>query len=134
MADQGTSTGSSAAGGTSAKKAPTRPPAEIEAEIVATRERLVGTIAELEDYVHPKNVADRGKRKLQAVYTDDGNNVRWDRVAMTAGAVVGGLIALRFTTKTLRWALGADRRRDAEIVYLPVARSQVGSLTAGIGA
>jgi hypothetical protein len=134
MADQGTATGSGAAGSKPAKKPATRPPAEIEADLVATRERLVGTIAELEEYVNPKNVADRGKRKLQAFYTDDANNLRWDRVAMTAGAVVGGLIALRFTSKTVRWALGADRRESAEVVYLPVPRSQLGTLTAGVGA
>jgi hypothetical protein len=128
MAEQGTSTASAPA------KRATRPPAEIEAELVATRERLVGTIAEIEEYVSPKNVAGRGKRKLQALYTDDANNVRWDRVAMTAGAVVASLVALRVTSKTLRWAFAADERHQAQVVYLPVPRAQVGQLTAGLGA
>jgi hypothetical protein len=112
-------------------KKPTRPPAEIEAELVATRERLVSNIAQIEDYVKPANVADRGKRKVQAFFTDDANNVRWDRVAMTAGVVVGGLVALRLTTKGLRWALGGGQ---GDVLYLPVPRSQAAAIAAAISA
>jgi hypothetical protein len=118
-----------------AGKAPIRPPAEIEADLVATRERLVGTIAELEDRVKPANVVNRGKSKVQAFYTDDRNNVRWDRVAMTAGGVIAGLIGVRMVSRTVRWALAVpkDKPVDADVVYLPIPKSQVGTLAGLIG-
>ena len=116
---------------TKAQKAPVRPPAEIEADIVATRERLVGTIAELEDRVKPANVAQRGKAKAQAFYADD-NGVRWNNVAITAGAVVAGLVGLRIASKTVRWALAVPKEKivPADVVYVPVPRDQVGAVSA----
>jgi hypothetical protein len=116
---------------TKAQKAPVRPPAEIEADIVATRERLVGTIAELEDRVKPANVAQRGKAKVQAFYTDE-NGVRWNNVAITAGAVVAGLVGLRIASKTVRWAFAVPKERivPADVVYVPVPRDQVGAVSA----
>ena len=116
---------------TKAQKAPVRPPAEIEADIVATRERLVGTIAELEDRVKPANVAQRGKAKVQAFYTDE-NGVRWNNVAITAGAVVAGLVGLRIASKTVRWALAVPKEKivPADVVYVPVPRDQVGAVSA----
>ena len=54
----------------SAKKpasAPARKPAEIEADIADTRDRLVGTIVELEDRVNPAKVANRGGQKREGV-------------------------------------------------------------------
>ena len=111
-------------------KPPARPPAQIEADLVATRQRLVGTIAEIEDRVKPANVAKRSQRKVVAFYKDD-DGLRWDRVAMTAGAVVAGLVGLRMVSSTVRWALAAPREKvvEAEVVYLPVPKSQVASLT-----
>jgi hypothetical protein len=119
---------------TQPKAQPARPPAEIEADLVATRERLVGTIAELEDRVKPANVAERGKRKVQAFYTDDANNVRWERVAMTAGAVVAGLIGVRMVSKTVRWAFAVPSRTAAaaDVVYLPIPKGQLGAVTAAL--
>lgn len=113
-----------------AAKEPPRPPEAIEADIVATRERLVGTIAELENRVKPSNVADRAKGRVQSFYTDD-NGVRWDRVAMTVGAVGAGLVGLRIVSKTVRWAFAVPSRKpvSAEVVYLPVPRSQVGAIS-----
>ena len=121
---------------TQAKSQPLRPPAEIEADLVATRERLVGTIAELEDRVKPANVADRTKRKVQAFYTDDANNVRWDRVAMTAGAVVAGLVGLRVVSESVRWAFAVPSGRAvaADVVYLPVPKERAGAITAALSA
>jgi Protein of unknown function (DUF3618) len=121
---------------TPAKSKPIRPPAEIEADLVATRERLVGTIAELEDRVKPANVAERGKRKVQAFYTDDANNVRWDRVAMTAGAVVAGAIGLRLVSKSVRWAFAVPSTRTvaADVVYLPVPKDRVAAVTSALSA
>lgn len=114
-----------------AAKAPVRTPQEIEADLVATRERLVGTIAELEDRVKPANLIQSGRNKVQAFYTDD-NGVQWKRVAMTVGAVGGALIGMRMLSSTVRWALAVpkDKPVDAEVVYLPVPRTQVGSLAA----
>ena len=74
--------------------APVRKPAEIESDIVETRERLVGTITELEDRVNPSKVANRGANKVKAFYVGDCG-VRWRNVAITAGAVVGGVVAIR---------------------------------------
>ncbi len=107
----------------------TRPPAQIEADLVATRERLVGTIAELEDRVKPANVVNRGKSKVVAFYKDDAG-VRWDHVAMTAGAVVVGLVGMRIASSTVRWALAAPKEKvvEADVVYLPIPKSQVASL------
>ena len=110
-------------------KAPVRPPAQIEADLVATRERLVGTIAQIEDRVKPANVANRGKQKVVSFYKND-DGLRWDRVAMTAGAVVAGLVGLRVVSSTVRWALAAPREKvvEADVVYLPIPKSQVSSL------
>jgi hypothetical protein len=112
-----------------AKKAPARPPAEIEADITVTRDRLVGTISEIEDRVNPANVAERTKSKVQAFYVDD-DGVRWDHVAMTAGAVVAGLVGLRIVSKTVRWAFAVPKERivQADVVYVPVPRDQVGAV------
>lgn len=114
-----------------ATKAPPRPPEVIEADLVATRERLVGTIAELEDRVKPANVAQRGKEKVQSFYTDAGG-VRWDRVAMTIGAVGAGLVGLRIVSRTVRWAFAipTPKQVPADVVYVPVPRDQLGSLRA----
>ena len=72
--------------------APVRTPAEIEADLDATRERLVGTITELEDRVNPTKVAKRGSNKVKDFYVGP-DGVRWKNVALTAGVVVGGLVA-----------------------------------------
>jgi hypothetical protein len=116
---------------TKAQKAPARPPAEIEADIVATRERLVGTIAEIEDRVKPANVVQRGRNKVQAFYTDD-SGIRWKNVALTGGAVVAGLVGLRVASKTVRWALAIPKEKvvPADVVYVPVPRDQVGAVSA----
>lgn len=110
-------------------KAPVRTPADIEADITATRDRLVGTIAEIEDRVKPANVAARGRRKVEAFYVGD-SGVRWERVAMTAGAVVAGLVGLRMVSSTVRWALAMPKEKpvQVDVVYLPVPKSQVASL------
>jgi hypothetical protein len=115
-----------------AKAAPIRPPAEVEADLVATRERLVGTISQLEERVKPANVANRGKDKVKAFYTDDSGGMRWDRVAMTAGGVVAGLIGLRMVSSTVRWAFAAPSTKPvpADVVYVPVPRGQVAAVSA----
>jgi hypothetical protein len=109
--------------------APVRTPAEIEADLDATRERLVGTITELEDRVNPTKVAKRGSNKIKDFYVGS-DGVRWKNVALTAGAVVGGLVAIRITSKTVRWALAAPPAQQVptDVVFLPVPRAQAGAL------
>lgn len=112
------------------QKAPARSAAEIEADLVTTRDRLVSTIAEIEDRVSPKNVVQRQKEKAQAYYLTEAGP-RWDRVAYTAAAVGAGLIGLRIVTRTLRWALSLPKEKPipAGLVFLPVPREQVKEFT-----
>lgn len=114
---------------------PSRTPDQIEADIVDTRERLVGTIGELEERLNPKKVADRGTRKVKSFYVGDGGP-RWDHIAMTAGAVVVGLVGLRVVSRTVRWALGATPPPaiPEDLVYVPVPRSQVSAFASLAGA
>lgn len=121
----------SQAGASKPSSAPVRKPAEIEADLVATRERLVGTITELEDRVNPAKVAKRGSNKLKDFYVGP-DGVRWKNVALTAGVVVGGLVAVRMASSTVRWAIAAPPAQQvpADIVFLPVPRAQAGALTA----
>lgn len=124
----------SEASATKPASAPARKPAEIEADLDATRERLVGTLTDLEDRVNPTKVAKRSTNKLMDFYVGS-DGVRWKNVALTAGVVVGGLIAVRVTSKTVRWALAAPPAQQipTDIVFLPVPRSQAGAL-AGLAA
>ena len=117
-----------ASAGSKPAKAPARTPAQIEADIDATRDRLVGTISQIEERVKPATVADKGKRKLTDAYTNE-NGVRWDRVAITAGAVVGGIIAVRMASLTVRWmfAVPSPKRVNPEVVFIPIPRNQIGS-------
>jgi hypothetical protein len=77
-------------------------PAQIEAEIEATRTRLAGTVDELAGRVAPKEIARRSaqdaKAKLYAeTHTADGG-LRTERIAGVAAAAVsavGLLVGLR---------------------------------------
>jgi hypothetical protein len=69
-----------------------RTPAQIEADIEATRLRLAGSVDAIADHVSPRNVADRAVARLKAQVVDEQGNLRMDRVAVIAGvgvAVVG---------------------------------------------
>lgn len=109
--------------------APVRKPAEIEADLDATRQRLVGTITELEDRVNPSKVAKRGSNKVKDFYVGS-DGVRWKNVALTAGAIVGGLVAIRVASSTVRWAVAAPPAQQVptDVVFLPVPRAQAGAL------
>jgi hypothetical protein len=110
---------------------PARKPAEIEGDIVDTRQRLVGTISEIQDRVSPANVANRSVDKVKAFYVDE-DGVRWKNVAVTAGGVVGGIVALRLVSMTVRWVAAAPppQQVPTDVVFLPVPREQAGSLAA----
>jgi MYXO-CTERM domain-containing protein len=80
---------------------PSQTPAQIEAEIEATRTRLAGTVDELATRVQPKEIARRSaedaKARLQAAtHTDDGS-LRTERVAAVgaAAALLAALAAFR---------------------------------------
>ncbi len=66
-----------------------RSPADIEADIEATRDRLAGTIDQIGDRVSPKNVAARAQASAKAQVVDPGTgSPRIDRIAVVAGVVV----------------------------------------------
>jgi hypothetical protein len=83
---------------------PSQTPAQIEAEIEATRARLAGTVDELSTRMQPKEIARRSaedaKAKVQAAtHTEDGS-LRTDRVAAIGAAAallaaMAGFRALR---------------------------------------
>ena len=79
-------------GGLEARE-PARPaattPAEIEAEIERTRERLAGTVDAIADRVKPANVARRGVGSAKAQIVDAQGNLRVQRVAVLAAVVAG---------------------------------------------
>jgi hypothetical protein len=88
-----TSTPSTSSGGFEARppSAPAdreRTPAEIEAEIAATRERLAGTVDAIADRVKPANVARRGAESARAQVVDEQGQVRTTRAAAIAAAAV----------------------------------------------
>lgn len=111
--------------------APVRSAAEIEAELNATRDRLAGTVATLEERLNPRNVMERtvaeAKTKVREFYYDEQGNLRPERIAMTAGAVVVGLVGLRLTFKGLRWITAPPQPKlpESDVVYVPVNRQQL---------
>jgi Protein of unknown function (DUF3618) len=98
--------------------APKRTAAQIEADMTQTRERLVGTIAELEDRVKPANVAKRGREKVEAFLRTETGGVRWDHVGMVVGGAVAVVAGIRITSRSVRWLFGEPRRKPT-IVYVP---------------
>jgi hypothetical protein len=91
MSDQAAAASGSpapATGAPSDKPAPPRSMDEIEAELDATRQRLAERIDELEEYVAPKNIAQRQLDKLTGVFVDEYGGIRPDRVLVAAGVVV----------------------------------------------
>jgi hypothetical protein len=66
-----------------------RSPAEIEADIERTRARLAGTVDAIAERVKPANVARRGAESAKAQVVDSDGNLRTQRVAVLAAAVVG---------------------------------------------
>jgi hypothetical protein len=69
-------------------------PAQIEAEIAVTRERLAGTVDEIAERVKPANVARNAGDKAKAQVVDEDGNPRVGRIVIVA-AVVGAYVALK---------------------------------------
>jgi hypothetical protein len=63
-------------------------PAELEADIESTRERLAGTIDAIADRVAPANVARRAVDRLRAQFVEPDGALRTQRVAIVAAGVV----------------------------------------------
>ncbi len=66
---------------------PARTPAQIEAEIALTRERLATTVDAIADRVKPANVARRGVESARSTVIDERGDLRAQRVAILAAAV-----------------------------------------------
>lgn len=93
--------GAGGAGGATAA-ADQRSPAQIEAEIEQTRDRLAGTLDELTERLSPRAALRRADTAARRAFTGPDGGVRKDRAAMAAGAVlatVGGCVALRLHRK-----------------------------------
>lgn len=73
----------------------------LENDIVTTRDRLAQTIDELSVRAAPKNVIARQKEQAKATFTNatrtDSGELRMDRVAIAAAAVVG-LVVLKIVS------------------------------------
>lgn len=72
----------------------TGPPAELERQIEATRERLAGTLDQLVYRVKPSTIVSRKVREVKAHFVDAEGNVRTDNVVKVAAAVGGALVLL----------------------------------------
>ena len=76
-----------------------RTPAEIEAEIERTRQRLAGTVDAIADRVNPANVARRGAESAKAQVVDERGKVRTGRAAGIAAAAVAVVAFLAWRRK-----------------------------------
>ncbi|GAA1116430.1 hypothetical protein GCM10009630_12600 [Kribbella jejuensis] len=62
---------------------------QIEADIAATRLRLASTVDELVDRANPKNVLERQVEQAKSQVFDEHGQLRTQKIAAVAGAVVG---------------------------------------------
>jgi hypothetical protein len=79
-----------------------RSPAEIEAEIEQTRDRLAGTLDELTERLSPRAALRRANATAREAFTGPDGGVRKDRAAMVGGvllAAVGGVVALQMVRR-----------------------------------
>lgn len=104
-------------------KAPPRSPEEIQADIHATRARLVDTIEDLKAETRPKVLLGRAQQSAKDFFVDPATGeVHAPRVA----AVVGGVVVAAMLMKGMR---SHRRRRElkrlAQVVWVPVPRQAV---------
>jgi hypothetical protein len=69
---------------------------QIEAEIIAARERLAKNLSELEYAMSPAGIMDRGKVFAKQFFTDSEGQIKIERVI---GSVVGTLVGLKIIRK-----------------------------------
>lgn len=75
-----------------------RTPAEIEADIELTRNRLAGTLDELTERLSPRAALRKANKTARGAFVTPDGDVRKGRAAMVAGAVtgvLGAVLALR---------------------------------------
>jgi hypothetical protein len=73
--------------------------AQIESDMDATRERLTETISQLQEALAPKNIMHRQMEKVKSFYFDEYGAVRPEKVAVTVGAVVAGVVVIKVTKR-----------------------------------
>ena len=79
-----------------------RTPAQIDADLAATRNRLSTTIDNLVDTLNPKNIARRLVRRLVSPFTDADGSPDLRKIAPVAGgavAAVGLLVGVRILVR-----------------------------------
>ena len=79
-----------------------RPPASIEEDMEATRQRLAGTIDQLVHRASPKTIAKREVAGLRAHFVDAQGNPRTDNILKVAGAVAGFVVFVVVIRKVTR--------------------------------
>lgn len=99
-----------------------RSAADIEAEIEATRSRLVDTIDTLQEQVKPQNIAKRGINKVKGFYIKEDGGVRVERVAATGAAVVG-LVLLRRGLRAMSNRRAVESMPD--VMWVPVPKGSI---------
>ena len=62
---------------------------QIAADISQTRERILATVASLQEYAKPENVAGRGIEKAKSFFVTPEGKARPERIAIAAAAVIG---------------------------------------------
>lgn len=62
---------------------------QIAADISQTRERILATVASLQEYAKPENVAGRGIEKAKSFFVTPEGKARPERIAIVAAAVIG---------------------------------------------
>lgn len=72
--------------------APTLTPEELEAQIIATRERLASSVDDLAEAANPVALAESGVQRVKEWFVDPVTGVHTDRVVKVAGAVIGLLV------------------------------------------
>jgi len=61
---------------------------EIARELQETRERLSKSVDDLQDYVRPSNVANRGLEKVSGFFVDEQGQPRAERIAAVGAGVL----------------------------------------------
>jgi len=69
---------------------------QIEAEIIAARERLAKNLSELEYALSPSGLSERGMQYMKKIFTDQDGDIRYERVL---GAVLGTVLGLKIIKK-----------------------------------
>ncbi|HEV2638409.1 MAG TPA: DUF3618 domain-containing protein [Actinocrinis sp.] len=73
----------------------TRSPAQIEADLGATRARLAGTLDELQERLSPRTLARQAGRGIKGGFVEPGSGrVRRTRAVLAAGAAAGAVAVL----------------------------------------